>query len=88
MMEILNQLGGMVENAIEEEREICVGAKRGEDTMMLSFVPVDYSIDNGFYVMGDNFSLSIKDDASFSYDAVEDEFTIASGGVSYYFSIV
>lgn len=90
MEEILTQLYGMVEGAISDEREICVGIEQGKNTVLLSFIPVDYDFDdNGFKIIGDNFSFSFSNmKAEVLYDPAEDEYIIFDSGVTYSFGII
>ena len=90
MEEILTQLYGMVEGAISDEREICVGVKQGNNTILLSFIPVDYSCDeSSFEIIGDSFSFNFSDEnAKILYDSAEDEYIIISGGTTYSFGII
>lgn len=90
MEEILTQMYGMVEGAISDEREICVGVKQGNNTILLSFIPVDYNYDeSGFEIIGDNFSFSLSNrDTVLLYDPAEDEYIIISGDTTYSFGII
>ena len=90
MEEILTQLYGMVEGAISDGREICIGFRQRDNTIIFSFVPVDYSYeDNGFEIIGDSFSFNFSDEnAKILYDLAEDEYIISSGDTTYSFGII
>lgn len=89
MTEILTQLCGMVESAIVDEREIYVGIRNGKDTMMFSFFPTDYNIEEGLEIKGDAVSFNILNKYTVvTYDPVEDEYIITSEAVTYYLGII
>lgn len=90
MEEILTQLYGMVEGVISDGREICVGIRQGNNTILLSFAPVDYSCDeSGFEIIGDNISFSFSnEDMVLLYDPAEDEYIIYSNSTTYSFGII
>lgn len=88
MMQILGQLGDMVESAIVEQKEIIICTEHGNNHTMNSFIPSELELDDSIYITGDNYSLNLEIEGSvISYDSLEEEFKISYDNVNYYIGL-
>ena len=88
MMQIIGQLGDMVESAIVEQRELVICTEHGNNHTMNSFIPSELELDDSIYITGDNYSLNLEiEESVISYDSQEEEFTVTCDNVNYHIGL-
>lgn len=87
--EIFEQICTMLDEAVNEERTICVCMKCKEGNILATFVPNECNYQDGIYIMSVNDDIvNINDIDEISYDEMEDEYEIRSGSVSFCISLI
>lgn len=86
----LIQLYKTLDEAVVNEREICVCMRNQNGSHMAIFVPGECNYNDGIYISAQNNGIvDIKtSNASISYDEMEDEYEIQSGDVTFSLSLI